>query len=130
MSEEEKQAIEFLNNIEYMDTSQGDRAEQLYKSRDILFILIEKQQKELEELHKERNELVNPSNLRISYFDNKSQTQVVINGFVSKDKIREKIKELEKEKEENEEYGLDCTLIYEHEIDINAIIKVLQELLK
>ena len=60
----------------------------------------------------------------------KKCNEVIEKDYVSKDKIREKIKELEKEKEENEEYGLDCTLIYEHEIDINAIIKVLQELLK
>ena len=44
-------------------------------------------------------------------------------------KIKEKIEELKKEIEEKQENGCDFTLIHEHEIDTNAIIKVLQELL-
>ena len=45
-------------------------------------------------------------------------------------KIRDKIKELEKEIEEKHEYGLDLTIIHEHEIDTNGIIAVLKELLE
>ena len=45
-------------------------------------------------------------------------------------KIKEKIEELEKEIEEKQENCLDFTLIHEHEIDTNGIIKVLQELLE
>ena len=51
-------------------------------------------------------------------------------NYVSKDKIREKIEELKKEIEEKNENGLDFTLIHEHEIDINGIIEVLNELLE
>ena len=49
---------------------------------------------------------------------------------IPKSKIKEKIEELEKEIEEKQENGLDFTLIHEHEIDTNGIIKVLQELLE
>ena len=58
MSDEEKEAIDFLNNIEYIDTSQGDNAEKLYDSRDIALNLIDKLQKENKEL-KEENEKIN-----------------------------------------------------------------------
>lgn len=50
-------------------------------------------------------------------------------NFVSKKKIKDKIEELEKEIEEKQEHGLDFTLIHEHEIDTDAIIQVLNELL-
>lgn len=53
-----------------------------------------------------------------------------VQNSISKDKIREKIEYLEKEIEEKQENGLDFTLIHEHEIDTNGIIKVLQELLE
>lgn len=49
---------------------------------------------------------------------------------IPKSKVKEKIEELEKEIEEKQENCLDFTLIHEHEIDTNGIIKVLQELLK
>lgn len=53
-----------------------------------------------------------------------------VNNYIPKSKVREKIDELEKEIEEKQENCLDFTLMHEHEIDTNAIIKVLQELLE
>lgn len=50
--------------------------------------------------------------------------------YIPKSKVKEKIEELEKEIEEKQENCLDFTLIHEHEIDTNGIIKVLQELLE
>lgn len=49
MNEEEKEAIEFMNNIEYKQVY----SDEFYDNRDILINLIEKQQKEIEELNKE-----------------------------------------------------------------------------
>lgn len=120
MSEEEKKAIEILNNIEYKDLY----SDKFYDNRDIVLNLIEKQQKEIEELKEE----------------NAEQLEVItewVNGerindikHISKDKIKEKIKELEEEIEEKQENCLDFTLIHEHEIDTNGIIEVLEELLE
>ena len=50
--------------------------------------------------------------------------------YISKDKIKAKIEELENEIEEKAEHGTDFTIIHEHEIDTRGIIKVLQSLLK
>lgn len=45
---------------------------------------------------KEKNKkLVNPNKLQFSYYDVNGKTRVCLNGFVSKDKIRQEIKELE-----------------------------------
>ena len=53
----------------------------------------------------------------------------VLKYSISKQVIRDKIKELEEEIEEKHEYGLDLTIIHEHEIDTNGIIAVLKEIL-
>jgi hypothetical protein len=52
------------------------------------------------------------------------------NYVIKKQKVKDKIEELEKEIVEKQENCCDFTLIHEHEIDTIAIIKVLQELLE
>ena len=105
MSEEEKQAIESLKKLKVgieilnslgnsLNSTDFEKDIEDIKAIDTVLNLIDRQQKEKEELHKECNKLVNPSNLRFSYFDNKGQTQVVIYGFVSKDKIKAKMQEI------------------------------------
>ena len=85
LSEEEKKAIEILNTFElrrktinYKEISLEDT-----QSVKIVLNLIEKQQKEIEEL----NELLKSKTMRIS-FEN-------IDNYISKDKIREFMKEQE-----------------------------------
>ena len=69
MNEEEKQAIEFMNNIEYKQVN----SDEFYDKRDILINLIDKQQKEIEKLKRNNqliiNEIVNKANTY--YYSNK-----------------------------------------------------------
>ena len=113
MNKEEK--LEELKQLLFQDRLTDYGKKQLVE-------IIEKLQKEIEELKWQSNNKCK--------FDNDIFVETIKRDYISKDKIKEKIKELEKEKEEKEEYGLDCTLIYEHEIDTNGIIRVLQELLE
>lgn len=109
MSEEEKkEQLEFAKKL--LDTSEGFYV-QVGKPTFIMLIdIIAEQQKEIE--------------LATKSYDK------ALDMLVDKDnKIKAKIKELEKEIEEKQEYGCDFTLIHEHQIDTNAIIKVLEELL-
>ena len=87
MNEEEKKAIndlidikEFGNLSNYLDL----RKEQL-NSIDIALYLIDKQQKEIKELKKPKY-IINCETGSVTKIDN---------DFISKDKIRDKIKELE-----------------------------------
>ena len=101
MNEEEKKAIEYMKEFQkdlYGASSKNLMANYL----DTIFNLIDKQQKEIEEL-KERQD-----------YARLEKEQLLKNG-ISKDKIREKIKEY------NEKY-----YIYEED---NAV-EVLQELLE
>ena len=60
----------------------------------------EKIQNEIKEL---RN-YINPSKARISYFDTKKGANVVIEGFIPKQKIKDKIEEYNEEVQEYVEY--------------------------
>jgi hypothetical protein len=94
---------------------------------ETLIDLYEKQQKEIERLKENdirKDELV--ANFSLRHFKDREK----IRNSISKDKIREKIIELEQELEEERENGVDFTFIHEHEIDINGIIEVLHELLE
>lgn len=82
-------------------------------------------EKELKE-EKEKNQKILSDNIETFQ---KLFAEEISKIYISKNKIKDKIKELEKEIEEKQEYGLDCTLIYEHEVDTNGIIKCLEELL-
>ena len=136
MSEKEKEAVDMAKkyiNILLIHDIKEDRYYDIHNLK-ILLNLIDKQQKEIEELKD-----INGKNWFKYTITGGSEYKGIkmismpeedlLKNYISVDKIREKIKELEKEKEEKEKYGLDCTLIYEHEIDTNAIIRVLQELL-
>lgn len=124
MSEEEKEsALIFLKGIVY-NTDYKNSSNHYYK--DILNI-IEQQKKEIEELKAGIYETSE------SYKLKKRELELYLQQFnknyISRDKIEDKMEELEKEIEEKQEYGCDFTLIHEHEIDTNAIIRVLKELL-
>lgn len=96
MSEEEKRAIEDIQCLCTDDCINHDIVDTVVK-------LVKRQQKEIEKLKEEKNKLVNPSDLLLSYYDVKGKTYVRLNGFISKDKIKEKIEELEEHKEVYEE---------------------------
>ena len=100
MSEDEKKAIKQFKNFiytyqdviedEYSDYEEKESAKEYQEVSEKILNLLEKQQKEIEEL--KNNEL--------------DYTTIYINGVYEgkkyyKDKIREKIKELEKIKEEH-----------------------------
>ena len=99
MSEEEKETLNYIkehkNYIEKFCEALNDEGFDTDEERDALkkyntlINLIEKQQKEIEELKKDKKALVNN-------YDN------VLKNFISKDKIREKIKELERLNKEQE----------------------------
>ena len=74
--------------------------------------------KELKENH------INPSKVRFTYYDNKKGTKVVIEGFISKTKIKEKIEELNLKLAEDVNGKMDATY------NIRFTIQVLQELLE
>ena len=56
----------------------------------------------IEELEKENKELketyINPSQAKLMYYDAKKGTEVILQGFIPKSKIEDKIKELEETK--------------------------------
>ena len=58
---------------------------------------------ELREKVKKLENYINPSKARISYFDTKKGTNVVIEGFIPKQKIKDKIEELRKAYEKMEQ---------------------------
>ena len=80
-----KEAKEELNMFGYITTLENDlkRTERLIKAYEIL----QNKVKELENY-------INPSKARISYFDTKKGANVVIEGFIPKQKIKDKIEEL------------------------------------
>lgn len=85
MSEEEKKAIEYLTSLKYL--KYGDYADKI----DLIINLINKQQKEIELLKEEQAQR--------SWVHIKENGEVEPLFYISKDKIREKIKELEELKE-------------------------------
>ena len=107
LSDEEKKAIESLKNIaiyigdNYTFSQQGIR--NLRENLRIVLPVIEKQSKEIEELKKPKY---------VINFETNEITKLT-NDFVSKDKIKAKIEELENEKEKYFEKQ-----VIQHEIEI------------
>lgn len=122
-----KEAKEELNMFGYITTLENDlkRTERLIKAYEIL----QNKVKELENY-------INPSKARISYFDTKKRANVVIEGFIPKQKIKDKIEELKYRAD-----GIAGTYQYadsqEHlqekknkVIELRTKVEVLEELLK
>ena len=88
--------------------------------------------KELKEKNKELEQnYINPSKARFSYFDNEKGTKVVIEGFIPKSKVKEKIEELEKDVREFEEYWSKDPRQFKREMSIDYYkLEALQELLE
>lgn len=109
MNDEEKKAIKHLNQIKYYGTIRSLKAD---KDIEIILNLIEKQQKEIEKYKKVID------NRDFTWKQKYEETFEYVNKeFISKDKIREKIKEYKGLKEIDK-------MAYEEQI------KPLQELLK
>ena len=94
MNEEEKQAIEYLKHsifeYEEIDTSV---MEYIDKNHKIIYKLILKQQKEIEDL----------KNDHIDFWINTKEVEDMVRGkFINKDKIKEKIKYYHKQREKAE----------------------------
>lgn len=70
----------------------------LMKTNHVLDEENKKVRQAIENLIKENKELkenyINPSKARISYYDNKNRTQVVIEGFIPKSKVKEHVEKL------------------------------------
>lgn len=93
MSEEENKAIENFNEIiKNLDEDEQIEYEEEIQDYKTLLNLIEKQQKEIEELKK-------PKYL-VHFEDNKITKIELINDYISKDKIRELIKKYQEKAED------------------------------
>ena len=123
MTEEEKKAIELIGwlnlNGSYIITSKQSNEQDVHKAIYIILNLIEKLQKE--------NEGTNEVNNYLS-----SRLEKVVNEYVEykencipKDKIREKIKELEEEAEICRKEGCENTEDFD-----NCCVEILKELLE
>ena len=126
MSDEEKKAFESVKDM-FEDVTIKDIDEQsitIYgvAMLDVIKVLniVEKQQKEIEELKEKNKNMIDFSKLRLSYYDNGKGMQVIIEGFISKNKIKEKIEEYKDYKN---------TVMYK-KYNYEEIIKVLEELLE
>ena len=114
MSEEEKKAIEIV--LDFAITHINDfESEDDFEYIETVKKLIEKQQKDIEELQKDKKALV-------------KNYDKVLGTYINKDKIRDKIKELEKEKENKR--ILPFEIIEEQNKNIKYKIEILEELLE
>ena len=109
MSEEEKKAIEYLEN---QDNSLKWDYGTLQAIKTALN-LIEKQQKEIKKEHQNWKELLHEYGLRCEELKNS----------ISKEKIRDKIKELQKD----EDFYREQTRMYEYEGKMNMLEELLGE---
>lgn len=94
-TEEEKKAIEDLDKINFLlddvystNLLNNEERNEYQKSIDIVLNLIEKQQKEIERLYKDNYRLGRENQLKF-------ERAVDTSDYVSKEAIREKIKEIE-----------------------------------
>ena len=113
MNEEEKEAVEYLNNYKYDN--------EVREAIDIILNLIEKLQKENEEL-KTKLKIRNGD---IEYLQNK-----INNHFISDVEIRENYIPIQKIKDKIEEIKMTSSQINGDYFMNNYKIEVLQELLK
>ena len=126
MTEEEKKAIKYLKN-EIERVNKENNFKKMPKEivciplfltySETLLNLIEKLQKEIEELKKPKD------NIQVVYGSrNYGKTNSIVKEYISKDKIREKIKDLQKD------YNNDVFIGYEK--ITGEAIKKLKELLE
>lgn len=111
LSEEEKQAIEVLKHwIKYEKENKEKivKADELINIQETILALVDKQQKEIEELKEnydklfEKYEMKKVLFIRKDHITQKLLTELyirkdILNDYISKDKIREKIKILEEQ---------------------------------
>lgn len=112
MSEEEKKARDYFENIEFDEyewwhlTGDGyaDHNENEFEKAQLLILkLIEKQQKEIEDLEIKTKAVTAyhcddlPTDVKMIILSKNDFERNINNDYICKDKIREKIKELEKE---------------------------------
>ena len=114
MSEEEIKAIEFLRKRQEFMHSEPKCVTTLEESIDTLLNLIDKQQKEIEELKKDKKALV----------DNYSK---VLSSFISKEKIKAKIKKEEKYQETTKKLFPDSLNYHVQEYAIEVLKELLEE---
>ena len=102
MSEEEKEAIKYMK--EFQKDLYGASSKNLMASYlDTIFNLIENQQKEIEEEHKKWKELLHEYGVKCQEIEKLKEKQdyarlekeQLLEDSISKDKIKEKIKELQ-----------------------------------
>ena len=121
LSEEEKKAIE---NLKYIIGIGHNTVEQ--RCLDIVLNLINKQQKEIEELKSQNNEIVKELKPRVRIDD----TEYIERNFISKDKIKEKLNQIYEEYQEilnsNRNLYEKNVATFQH----NAMRTVLEELLE
>ena len=146
MSEEEKKAIEFIKDWEYIELEDDKEYKEFEKDINIVFKLIENQQKEIDEkstiimvgaekvkqLEKEiekKNCLIDVLQHRIEeLLDNKKEINYIkpidipVHNYISKDKIREWLDRFELEEDLQDKY--------DELLGSEAIYKFLKELLK
>lgn len=131
MNEEEKQAIESLRKNRGVSFAQADiisnlidkQQKEIEEMQEELQMYVdtnvmkEKLEKEIEELKSQNNEIVKELKPRVRIDD----TEYIERNFISKDKIRAKIKEYEKiDKEEYAKQG-------NFEIEISLLNELLEE---
>lgn len=116
MNEEEKKAIELLE--QYLNF--GNKEGVLCKNLRTIYTIIEKQSKEIEELKKPKYIIDCETN----------EITMLVNEFISKDKIKAKIKDITdyyKKEVEPEMYHWGDFTVEEHYSDVIAILNELLE---
>lgn len=145
MSEEEIINVvrDYINYIRFNEKAKYSINQWQMAIEDLLDLYDKEKEKnaKLERDLKHKNDLIKQADkdlereyVHIEELENADLTTVYINGFYDgekkwKDRIREKIKELEQERDEEHDAG-DFTKIFEHEQDLQLCIDTLQELLE
>ena len=122
MSEEEKKAIEYWKrDIEFYHCNTQLASEHYAQ---IILNLIEKQQKELEQ-EKEKNKGLETDNIDLKK-KNRLIAENLSRSYISKDKIKEKIKEL-KEEIKLARKEKDLVIVAELELQVDILKQILKE---
>lgn len=122
MSEEEKKAIEYWKrDIEFYHCNTQLASEHYAQ---IILNLIEKQQKELEQ-EKEKNKGLETDNIDLKE-KNRLIAENLSRSYISKDKIKEKIKEL-KEEIKLARKEKDLVIVAELELQVDILKQILKE---
>lgn len=95
LNEEEKKAIEWFKSDLEMTKEMGKRwgFQEEIKNNEIILNLVEKQQKEIEELKTDKKD-----NIQVIYGGRRCGTEeMVVKDYISKDKIRKLLKKYDKD---------------------------------